>query len=219
MTLSNFYTSRKWEKFIEQLKLDRVNEDGLLICEHCGKHITRKYDCIGHHVTELTDDNVNDCTISLNPDNVQLIHFSCHNKIHRRFEGFYQSVYLVYGSPCAGKSTWVHANANTDDLIVDIDRIWECLSMQDKYNKNDRLKSNVFGVYNALIEQIKRRVGMWRNAYVIGGYPLATERARMCELLGARPVFIEETREVCESRAVSDEWLEYIADWFDAYTE
>lgn len=218
MTRTAFYTSRRWSAFVEQLKLDRVNENGELICEHCGKPILRKFDCIGHHVIELDDENVNDFNVSLNPDNVQLIHHACHNRIHCRFDGFYQSVWLVYGSPCAGKSTWVHANANVDDLIIDIDRIWECLSMQDKYHKNDRLKQNVFGVYNALIEQVKRRVGMWRNAYVVGGFPLVTERARMCELLNARPIFIEETREVCESRAENDEWRGYIAEWFEDFT-
>lgn len=218
MTRTAFYTSRRWSAFVEQLKLDRVNENGELICEYCGKPILRKFDCIGHHIIELDDENVNDFGISLNPDNVQLIHHACHNRIHCRFDGFYQSVWLVYGSPCAGKSTWVHANANADDLIIDIDRIWECLSMQDKYHKNDRLKQNVFGVYNALIEQVKRRVGMWRNAYIVGGFPLVTERTRMCELLKARPIFIDETREVCESRAENDEWRGYIAEWFEDFT-
>ena len=219
MTLGKFYTSRTWCAFVAQLKLDRLNDRGELICEHCGKPIVKKYDCIGHHIIELTDDNVNDATVALNPDNVELIHFSCHNKIHRRFDGFYQSVYLVYGSPCSGKSTWVQQNANPDDLIVDIDRVWECLSMQDKYSKNDRIKSNVFGVYDTLIEQVKRRVGKWRNAYIIGGYPLASDRERLCDLLRAQPIFIDESREVCEARAVNDDWREYIDEWFEAYTE
>lgn len=219
MTLGNFYTSKLWTTFVAQLKIERLNDRGELICEHCGKPIVKKYDCIGHHIIELTDDNVNDATVALNPDNVELIHFSCHNKIHRRFDGFYQSVYLVYGSPCSGKSTWVQQNANADDLIVDIDRVWECLSMQDKYSKNGRIKSNVFGVYDTLIEQVKRRVGKWRNAYIIGGYPLVSDRERLCDLLRAQPIFIDETRETCEARAVNDDWREYIDEWFEAYTE
>lgn len=219
LTLGNFYTSKAWCKFIAQLKLERVDEIGNLICEHCGKPITRKYDCIGHHVIELTDENVNDFSVSLNPENVQLIHFSCHNKIHRRFDEFSQSVYLVYGSPCAGKSTWVQQNAKPDDLIVDIDRVWECLSFQDKYSKNDRIKSNVFGVFDTLIEQVKRRVGKWRDAYIVGGYPLASDRERLCAMLRARPVFIDETREKCLDRAHDDAWRGYIEDWFDTYTD
>lgn len=218
-TLGNFYTSKAWCKFIAQLKLERIDESGNLICEHCGRPITRKFDCIGHHIIELTDENVNDFSISLNPDNVQLIHFSCHNKIHCRFDGFMQSVYLVYGSPCAGKTTWVHANANDDDLILDMDSLWEAVCMSGKYNKPGRLKRNVFGLRDCMIEQIKLRVGMWRNAYVIGGYPLASDRERMCTMLRARPVFIDEARDKCLERAKDDAWRGYIEDWFDTYTD
>ena len=218
LTLGNFYTSKLWCKFIEQLRIERVDESGNVICAHCGRPITRKYDCIGHHVIELTDENVNDFSISLNPENVQLIHFSCHNKIHCRFDGFRQSVYLVYGSPCAGKTTWVHANANDDDLILDIDALWEAVCLRGKYEKPGRLKRNVFGLRDCMIEQIKLRVGTWRNAYVIGGYPLASDRERLCTMLRARPVFIDETRETCLDRAHDDAWRGYIDEWFDAYT-
>lgn len=218
-SLDRFYKSKQWEKLIEQLKIDRVNVHGELICEYCGKPITKKYDCIGHHEIELTEDNVNDYNISLNPKNVKLIHFKCHNRIHQRFEGFKQNVYLVYGSPCSGKSTWVHDVALPDDLILDIDSIWQCVSISDKYNKPARLKTNVFGIRDCILDQIRTRSGMWRNAYVIGGYPLRTDRDRLCNLLNAEPIFIDTTKEECLSRAVNDEWKEFILDWFDSFVE
>ena len=216
-TLDNFYKSREWEGLIEQLKIYRVNEQGQLICEYCGQPITRKYDCIAHHETELTEDNVNDYNISLNPNNIKLIHFKCHNKIHVRFDGFYQTVYLVYGSPCSGKTTWVNDVANDDDLILDIDSIWTAISKQDKYNKNNRLKANVFSIRDCIIDQIRCRVGMWRNAYVIGGYPLRTDRDRLCDMLKAKPVYIDTEKEVCLSRAVNDEWKSFVDDWFENF--
>lgn len=215
--LSSFYKSKEWEKLIQLLKLERVDASGQLICECCGKPITRKYDCIGHHKVELTEQNVNDPSISLNPDNIMLVHFSCHNRIHRRYEGFYQQVYLVYGAPCSGKSTWVESVCNPDDLIIDIDRIWECLCASDKYHKPNRIKANVFGVRDALLDQVKIRKGMWRNCYIVGGYPLRTDRDRICKLLRAREVFISETKDVCLDRAVNDDWKQYINDWFDDY--
>ena len=55
-TLSNFYKSKEWEALLEQLKLDRVGEAGILECEHCHKPIVKKYDCIGHHKIELNYD-------------------------------------------------------------------------------------------------------------------------------------------------------------------
>ena len=218
-TLDNFYKSKEWINLLEQLKLERVDNHGNLCCEECGRPIVKKYDCIGHHEIELTEANVNDYNISLNPDNIKLIHFRCHNKIHQRFEGFKQKVYIVYGSPCSGKSTWVKSVANSDDLILDMDSIWESICISDRYHKPNRLKSNAFGIRDALLDMIKCRTGMWRNAYVIGTYPLASDRDRLSKLLGAELVFINEIKEECLSRCKTDEWKRYVEEWFDLYTE
>lgn len=219
LNLKTFYKSKEWVALVEQLKLQRVNDAGELMCEHCGKPIVKKYDCIGHHKIELTDENINDLSISLNPDNIMLIHFGCHNKIHARFEGFTQKVYLVYGAPCSGKTTWVQDVACNDDLILDIDAIWESVCKSDRYHKPNRLKSNVFGIRDCVIEQIKMRRGMWRNAYVIGTYPLKSERDRMRVLLDAEPIFIDEEKSVCLSRAETEEWKKYVEDWFAEYVK
>lgn len=219
-TLANFYTSKVWENFRSNLMDERTNDKGQIICAHCGKPIVKAYDCIGHHKIELTDENVNDYTISLNPELVELIHFRCHNKAHKRFTGnmhFGQEVYLVYGSPCSGKSTWVKDNANEDDLILDLDNIWESICFCNRLHKPPRLKSNVFGIRDTLIDQIRIRKGKWRNAFVIGGYPLRTERERLCALLRAKPIFIEESKATCLKRAPSDEWREFICDWFENF--
>ena len=161
----------------------------------------------------------NDYEVSLNPANIKLIHFKCHNRIHQRFEVFYQSVYLVYGSPCSGKTTWVNEIANDDDLILDIDRIWESVCKADRYHKPKRLKANVFGVRDCILDQIRTRTGMWRNAYVVGGYPLRTDRDRLCDLLRAKPIFVEASEAECLARCETDEWKDYVYEWFDTFTE
>ena len=152
-----------------------------------------------------------------------LLHFGCHNKIHGKAEGMTaqkknRGVYLVYGSPCAGKSTWVKENARPEDLIVDLDRIWEAVCLSDRNHKPDELKQNVFGIRDCLIEQIMQRKGKWKAAYIIGGYPLRSDRERLCELLNARPIFIEESKEVCLSRA-NEQWKEYVEQWFNDFVE
>lgn len=221
-TLNNFYVSDQWRNLVERLRIERVDADGNIICAECGKPIIRKYDCVGHHIEELTEDNVNDALVSLNPDNVELIHFRCHNAKHGRFDGSmraWQGVYLVYGSPCAGKTTWVKENANADDLVVDIDALWAAVCTGGKYDKRNRLKANVFALRDVLIEQIRMHVGMWRFAYVIGGYPLRTDRDRLCSMLRARPIFIDTDMQTCMERAENDDWKGYVSDWFEAYTE
>lgn len=217
-TLDNFYKSREWERLRARLMLERVDEHGQLICAHCGRPIIKAYDCIAHHKIKLTDDNVNDVTVSLNPENVELIHFKCHNREHQRYDGFLQRVYLIYGPPCSGKTTWIKDVANHDDLILDIDSIWESICISDKYHKPNRLKANVFGVRDCILDQIRMRKGMWRNAYVIGGYPLRSDRDRLCDLLGAEKIFIDTPMADCLARAKTEEWKGFIRDWFDAYT-
>ena len=227
-TLSTFYRSKEWQRFRQNLINERTDENGQIICAHCGKPILKRYDCIGHHKTELTEENVNDALVALNPDNVELIHFGCHNSLHQRSEGFKQSVYLVYGSPCSGKSTYVESVANPDDLILDIDRIWDAICFGGRYTKlnngkrSHRLKRNVFNIRDCIIEQIRTRSGMWRNAFIIGGYPLRTDRDRLCDMLRAIPIYVEATQEECIERARRErpeEWQKFIVDWFDSYVE
>ena len=218
-TLKNFYQSDAWRGLVDQLRLERVGADGILRCEHCGEPIVKKYDCIGHHVIELTDDNVNDALVALNPENVRLIHFRCHNEIHRRFGAgsSMRRVWLVYGSPCAGKTTWVRDNAAADDLILDIDRIWEAVCFSDRAHKPPRLRENVFGLRDCLLDQIRVRAGKWRSAFVIGTYPLRTERDRLCDLLGAEAILIDTPREICMQRAQDDAWRGYVREWWESY--
>ena len=86
-----FYRSDRWVKFLANLKDQRADESGMITCAICGQSIVKKYDCIGHHKIELTEENVDDVNIALNPDNIDLIHFKCHNKVHNRFVGGYMA--------------------------------------------------------------------------------------------------------------------------------
>ena len=73
--LHNFYKSPAWLA-ARELKIVSVNS----LCERCGG--------VGqevHHKERLTVDNVNDSSISLNQDNLELLCRDCHNKEHKRF--------------------------------------------------------------------------------------------------------------------------------------
>lgn len=223
-TLSTFYKSNAWWKLLQNIKNDRANEEGLLICEHCGKPMVRAYDIIGHHVEELTEDNVNDYNVSLNPSNIKLVHHRCHNRIHNKLGSMSygcRHVYIVYGSPLSGKSTWVRESMNEGDLVIDMDSIWQCVSGCDRYTKPNRLKSIVFSTRDYLLECVKYRRGKWQNAYIIGGYPLISERERLCRELDAELIFIDTSKEECMSRLLmiednrdKDEWEKYISNWW-----
>ena len=73
--IHNFYKSDTW-KVAREIKIRQVNGR----CERCN--------CIGqevHHKKRLNIDNVNDTSVSINPDNLELLCRDCHNKEHKRF--------------------------------------------------------------------------------------------------------------------------------------
>lgn len=223
-TLFTFYRSREWERLLRQLKIERVNDDGEIICEYCGRPITKAYDMIGHHKQELTEENVNDLTVSLNPENIAFVHHRCHNRIHNKLGYAVREVFLVYGAPLAGKSEWVRENMSEGDLVINLDDIWQCISGCERYVHPNRLRSIAFRVRDSLIEAVRYRSGKWMNAYVVGGYALSSERERLCKELGAREVYIESSRDACIQKLESMEnlpkadWMRYIDDWFLKYT-
>ena len=223
MTLYNFYRSQQWLKLRDNLIFTRFNDDGHLYCEHCGKPIIKAYDCIAHHTIELTEQNYTDYNISLNPELIQLVHHRCHNLIHNKLGYAHREVYLVYGSPLSGKSTYVNSVLNSGDLVIDIDNIWECVSGQSRYVKPNRLKSVVFSVRDNLLESVQYRRGKWVNCYIIGGYPYEAERNRLLDKLSAKPIHIDTPKSVCLDRLSQcddrdiDEWTEYINTYWLQY--
>lgn len=64
-----FYHSAAWAKAKKAKR-----REALGICERCGKAGWEV-----HHKIPLTDDNVGDPNISLNPENLELLCTACHN--------------------------------------------------------------------------------------------------------------------------------------------
>ena len=225
VTLREFYSSSNWKKFARTIKLERTNDNGEIICEYCNKPIANPYDCIAHHCnTFLTEENVNDAEIAFNPENIQLVHHRCHNLIHEKLGYKRREVYLVYGAPLSGKTTWVKTNMIPGDLIIDIDNIWQCVSGLDRYQKPNCIRTPVFKVRDTLLDVVKYRNGKWNRAYVIGGYPYISERERLVDEIGAREIYIEASKEeclgrleICKDGRDKSEWKKYINEWFEKH--
>lgn len=224
-TLSDFYRSKEWKQFREFIIAQRIRDDGFVYDEITGKPIVKAYDIILHHKIELTLENVNDYNISLNPDNIQVVSFRTHNEIHNRFGTWTRHIYLVYGCPLAGKKTYVQERAGIHDLIIDVDKIYACISNNPQYIKSGRLYDCADAVKQALFDCIKYKRGKWINAFICGGFPFKGERERIAAQYGAEEVFIDCTKEEAFTRLASvqdgrdiDEWTKYINTWFDRYT-
>lgn len=226
-SLSQFYNSAEWKNCRQYIIAERTKYDGFVYDEWNNQPIVRAYDIVAHHKIPLTMQNVNDFSISLNPDNIMLVSQRSHNEIHARF-GFMaeRKVYYVYGAPCSGKTSFVNEIKGNSDLIVDVDNIWQCVTGGARYEKPDALKANVFGIRDLLFDQVRTRAGKWERAFVIEGGALKGERLRRIEFLNAEGVFVDTDKETCLKRLArdenrtekqKDEWIKYINNWFDNY--
>lgn len=219
--LFEFYRSKEWADFRKVVIAERVKEDGFVHDEYTGKPLVKAYDIILHHKEELTEENVKDYNISLNPSNIMIVSHKSHNIIHNKLGYAVRQVYLVYGAPLSGKTSWVENNMEMGDLIIDMDSIWQAVSGCKRYIKPNRLKADVFKVRDTLLDCVKYRLGKWQSAYIIGTYALQSDRERLCKEMGAREVYIEATEGECLRRLESDEerkniegYEEYIRSWF-----
>ena len=110
--------------------------------------------------------------------------------------------------------------ADKEDIILDIDNIWQMITINERYVKPKKISSNVFMIRDCIMDMIKCRTGNWNNAFVIGGYPNKSDRERTMDILGAKDIFISEKRSICLKRAIEcrgNEYIEYINDWFELY--
>jgi predicted AAA+ superfamily ATPase len=221
--LHSFYTSKRWRDFRKVIISERKP-----ICEVCGKIITDPLDCeVDHYPIELTVDNVHNPEISLNPANVRISDHDCHDKRHNRFGKISRGVYIIYGPPLAGKKTYVKANMERGDIVVDVDLIYSAISFLDIYDKPESIKRNAFAVRDLIIDNIKTRTGKWSSAWIVGGYPEKYKREQLADELGAEMIYIEATKEECIERLLIDEhrkdrrieWEGYINKWFESYIE
>lgn len=213
--LHQFYCSRPWRDLSYSLKIKANGK-----CNRCNQTLLDFSKLIGHHKIELTEYNVTDVHIALNPDNIEVVCHQCHNAEHRRF-GNKQNVYIIYGSPLSGKSTVAKELMKYGDILLDLDNIWQAVTGQECYVKPTNVRFNIFKLRDELLNQIKMRYGNWYDAYIIGGYPDKYERQKLVKEIGAELIYIDSTREECITR-VKDSgrdstWIDYINDWWDKY--
>ena len=238
---AQFYRGQDWENCKAQVMQQRL-KDGALYCEHCGKVILKSFNpnernnrnaVVYHHVKHLTNLNVNDASISINPNNIMIVHWQCHNEIHNRFTGGAQKVekkvYIITGAPLSGKTTWVKERVQEGDIVLDIDDIWQTISGMPRYVKPNAFKDLVFNIKREIKKYIAAPgLGSWRNAYVIEGKLYTpVDRKNEANIYRAHNVELitmEATREECLQRLYSNAdgrnikaYESYINDYYDNY--
>lgn len=75
--IGKFYKSKVWRD-VRQTILMRDS----YLCQHCGKPASEV-----HHIKHLTEDNIYDPSVALNPDNLVSLCWSCHRAEHKADDG------------------------------------------------------------------------------------------------------------------------------------
>lgn len=211
MSLESFYSSTVWKKLRQGIIRERTARDGGLICGYCHQPIVAPYDAICHHITPLTEANVNDPDVSLNPENIMVVHHSCHSRIHEKGGNGRRAVYLIWGAPKSGKSWYVDSIRTRNDIVVDIESLYHALGSEVGTGK---VSPVVFRLRDELYDMVRTRYGRWDNAYIVGTYPIEMDRIRLTGTLRAEEVFIDTPMDVCLSRCRNEEEMDYVRKWF-----
>ena len=212
-SLASFYAGDDWDECKARVFKDRIKGDKVY-CEHCGEVVKKSFNpreknnaeaMVFHHKRPLlTVADANNAAISINPNNIAILHWRCHNVVHNRFTGQNtrpeKKVYLITGAPCSGKTTLARELMEAGDLIIDIDDIWQTISGQPRYIKPPAIKPLVFAARDVLEEQVRMGAGTWRNAFIIRGLPLPMDRTRAAERLGAEIINVDTPKEECMRR-------------------
>lgn len=219
---NKFYTSRSWRAFREMVIIENGG-----ICSRCNKVFTDTSQLEVHHIQHLKEHDYNDYSKTFNKDNVEVICHQCHNEEHGRFITN-KEVILVYGPPLSGKTSYVKENKGYSDIVVDLDKLQEAITLMPTYQEVPAVKRNLFSVRDLLLDHIKTRYGQWKTAWIIGGYPNTFDRDRIIdELQVDAAILIETSKEECLERLESvddyrkrykEDWKAYIIKWFDTYT-
>lgn len=111
-------------------------------------------------------------------------------------------IYLIYGPPCGGKSTYITNHMKRGDLVCDVDLLFAAISNQDLHNADLYIHEIALQLKENLLDIIKNRQGTWNDAYVVSlaNTPQKLEKA-MKRINADQCVFMNTPYQVCLERA------------------
>lgn len=215
-----FYKSKAWVK-CRNAYFNSQNG----ICELCGK--------IGeevHHKQYLTAENIHDVNITLAWENLQLLCRTCHCEIHKKQYAMYRArtrkdkgvinglcfnedgelvenknVFIIWGAPASGKTTYVKDNKGEYDIVVDLDHIMAALSLGKGKSFSDDALPFALEVRDSLYSMIQERKYFFEKVWVVACLPMKSEREELARRLRGQLIHIDTIEEKCMLNAKRDE--------------
>lgn len=114
-------------------------------------------------------------------------------------------VFIVWGPPASGKTTYVKEHMEEGDLIVDLDNIKQAISLSKKTECPINLLETALKIRDLLYKIIENRQISCKNVWIIAGLPRWNDRQRLKEKLNpTEMIFIEATKEKCIEQSLKD---------------
>jgi len=205
----SFYHSKEWKK-VSRLYMESRN----YMCERCGNVAT-----ICHHKIYINPRNINDPSITLNPENLECLCQECHNKEHfkRRYSPIgvtfdengnlvkAPDAFIVCGAAGSGKSTFVQENKADNDIVFDFDYICAAIMGTRQIHGNHDIALSVAAeMREAFYVCVEQHKGQWGKAWII----TSTADKGMLNLLAYRlradVIIMPTTLEECTERINND---------------
>lgn len=126
-------------------------------------------------------------------------------------------IYLVYGSPCSGKSTYIKEHMNDGDIVCDVDLLYEAIGCRKAHDADLWVHETALKLKNTLLGIIRDRDGMWKDAYVVSTANTEEKIKKDKERINADEcIFVDTPYDVCMERAKDrPQYFKYlIEEWF-----
>lgn len=127
-------------------------------------------------------------------------------------------VFLIYGSPCSGKSTYIKERKRDGDIVCDVDRLYSAISFNEEHQTELYAQEVASELYKEMLNIIRDRKGNWKNAYVVSLANTKEQVQKAKDQINADEcIFIDTPYEVCMERAKERpfyfQWI--IQEWFE----
>lgn len=129
--------------------------------------------------------------------------------------------FLVYGPPCGGKSTWVADRIGDNDLVVELDSLFQAMTWRKTHRIEHAAKPFVFSSWAMMLNRIEQEGFEGDNVYVITAGANQAKRNELAEKIGGELIPIIPTRQDahdrCDGAGRPKQWHKFIDEWFEAY--
>lgn len=128
---------------------------------------------------------------------------------------------IIFGAPLSGKTTYVLKRKRKDEVMVDMDYLFQAITGNDMYNKPEPLVKLVLSVRDHIYGFIKKNP-MVNKYWIITTESDTQKRRQLIRKFDADSIVIKPDKEICvqrvkESDRVEQNWKELINKWYENF--